>query len=275
MANFPDLKLSNWQPTRDTIHLYSRILGKIRSTITPRQKHWWNISLRCSSVGLTTTPIFLSDLSKTFDLELDFISHKLGIRTSKAENIQIDLEGQSASDLAEDVLSSLSNFGIYIELDLDSFSNDNPSKYNHIHVENFWNAFSLIDSIFKEFKGTLREETSPVQVWPHHFDLAFLWFSGRLIPDQDPEDEENSDEQMNFGFSTGDEAITDPYFYINAYPLPDGLHNTKLPKGARWNEKGWIGGLLMYEELTKTDDPKSLLWDFLESMQNAGSKLMK
>ena len=43
----------------------------------------------------------------------------------------------------------------------------------------------------------------PVVLWPHHFGLAVLWFSGHPAPDQDPANAEYADEQMNFGFSTG------------------------------------------------------------------------
>jgi len=33
-------------------------------------------------------------------------------------------------------------------------------------------------------------------------DVSMNWFSGRLVPDIDPADEESADEQLNFGFVT-------------------------------------------------------------------------
>ena len=275
MPKFPILELSDWKPTRDTIHGYSKILGKIRSELTPKQKHWWNISLKCSSAGLITTPIPSPDNSKTFEIELDLTDHQVSVRTSKAELTTIELKGESITKLADYILTSLSFFNVSTDINKTSFSDLEITEYKKSKVEDFWYSLSQIDQIFKEFKGNLREETSPVQLWSHHFDLAFSWFSGRLVLDQDPNDEEYSDEQMGFGFSTGDEGIPNPYFYATAYPLPDGLDKVELPKGAKWTTEGFTGGLLMYEELTKTNDPKSLLMDFLSSMQNEGAKLMK
>jgi hypothetical protein len=114
-----------------------------------------------------------------------------------------------------------------------------------------------------------------VQLWPHHFDLALLWFSGRLVPGQEAADEESADEQMNFGFSTGDEGIANPYFYATAYPWPEGMAEGVLPAGASWNEQGWRGALLMYDVLVEQENPKEYLLSFLRAAQAAGSGRMK
>jgi hypothetical protein len=43
---------------------------------------------------------------------------------------------------------------------------------------------------------------------------------------------------MNFGFSTGDDSIAEPYLYATAYPLPPELPHAELPPGARWQTEG-------------------------------------
>ena len=58
---FPAMPLAEWQPTRDTLQLYSKVLGKIRRALTPPQRHWWHISLRAAPNGLTTTAIPMPD----------------------------------------------------------------------------------------------------------------------------------------------------------------------------------------------------------------------
>ncbi|MCP5048121.1 MAG: hypothetical protein GY940_13195 [bacterium] len=79
---------------------------------------------------------------------------------------------------------------------------------------------------------------------------------------------------MNFGFVTGDETVNEPYFYITAYPLPEELPKIKLPAGVQWKTEGFNGAVLKYEELTKSNDPKSLLMDYLKTVQGAGSRIM-
>jgi len=142
-------------------------------------------------------------------------------------------------------------------------------------VEDYWQTLSQIDLLLKQFRGELREECSPVQIWPHHFDLSLVWFSGRLVPDVDPADAENADEQMAFGFSTGDEGIPEAYFYITAYPWPQGLTDVKLPDGASWQTEGWKGAVLTYEQLLEKEAPKDALLHFWRTVQAAGAALMR
>jgi hypothetical protein len=79
---------------------------------------------------------------------------------------------------------------------------------------------------------------------------------------------------MNFGFSTGDDGIPDPYFYITAYPLPTGLVKTKLPPEASWHTLGWTGAVLPYAVLTNAEQPEQKLLGFLQHVHNAGSRSM-
>jgi hypothetical protein len=102
-----------------------------------------------------------------------------------------------------------------------------------------------------------------------------LWLSGRKVPGVDPADEENADEQMNFGFSTGDESMPAPYFYITAYPWPAGIVEAPLPAEAVWYTKSWKGALLMYESLVGVEQPEEKLLAYLRAAYRAGSNLMK
>lgn len=269
--DFPSLPLNDWRDTRDTLHGYARLLGKIRAALTPRQKHWWHITLRTTALGLTTTPILVSNF--TFEMLLDLAKHRLVINTSNGESWSRDLTGQSLATLFDDTLTALAGMGISPQLDPSIFSDSQPRGYDTAAVARYWQATSQIDAEMKRFKGTLREQTSPVQLFPHHFDLSVNWFSGRLVPGVDPNDEENADEQMNFGFSTGDESIPNPYFYVTAYPWPDGLTDAPLPPDASWRDEAFVGAVMMYEALTKDETPNEKLFDFLSSTQQAGARL--
>jgi hypothetical protein len=131
-----------------------------------------------------------------------------------------------------------------------------------------------VDAVLKTFKGGLREETSPVHVFPHHLDLAMNWFSGRLVPGADPSDEERADEQMNFGFVTGDGSISEAYVYATAYPAPGGWADLTLPAGAYWHKEGWTGAILPYAALCDAEDASALLLTFLCEVQRHGAKAM-
>ena len=71
-------------------------------------------------------------------------------------------------------------------------------------------ALGAIAASLATFRAGIREETSPIQVWPHHFDLSMIWLPGDKVPGEDPDDEESADRQMNFGFTYGDDAVPEP-----------------------------------------------------------------
>jgi hypothetical protein len=269
---FPPLPLAEWQETRNTIQGYAQVVGKIRRALTPPQKHWFHISLRTSALGLTTTPIPANNI--TFEMLLDFSGHQLVISTSQGDWAEVEMTGQSAREFCDEVLHALAEMGIEPEVDRKQFSNADGT-YDPDMVEDCWQALSQIDLVLKEFIGGLSGRTGPVQLWPHHFDLAALWLSGRIVPGTDPADEEMADEQMNFGFSTGDGGIPDAYFYITAYPWPEGLEETALPDGARWQREGWKGAVMMYEELVTAEQPREKLLAFLQTVQEAGAERMQ
>lgn len=269
---FPLLSPQALHPSRDTIHAYSKLLGAVRRDLTPPQKHWWHISLRATASGLTTTPIPCHDM--TFEMELDLTTHEFCISTSEGDWWDMTLRGQSTREFAEEVFGALQTLGVEADVDRSKFRNSARQVYDTTMVEDYWHAASQVDILLKQFKGELREETSPVQLWPHHFDFSLVWFSGRQIPGKDPADAENADEQMAFGFSTGDDGIPEPYFYITAYPWQEALMRADLPSGARWHTDSWKGALLRYETLLQSEEPKQQLLDFWRIVQQAGASLM-
>ena len=69
------LSLADWKPTRDTLHQYARIIGKIRSRYMPKSKHWWHITLSVTTRSLTTTPFPIA--KQQLELTLDLATHHL------------------------------------------------------------------------------------------------------------------------------------------------------------------------------------------------------
>jgi hypothetical protein len=271
-ALFPPLPLDRWRPTRDTIHLYARFIGEVRRLLTPPQKHYWHAALQVTASGVTTTPIPAEELS--FELQFDFNEHVVGLYTSQGDGVEWLLEGQPPARFATVVLEELAEFGIKPEVDRAIWADAAEGAYDQEALTRYWQALSQIDLQLKQFRTEFQGETSPVNLWPHHFDVSLVWLTGRLIPDQDPDDPYRADEQLSFGFSTGDEGIPEPYFYNSAYPRPEGLAETPLPAGAHWHDQGFQGAVLPYARLVESSDPLDLLFTYWRASRDAGARLM-
>ena len=80
-GNWPrGLPLAEWQDTHDTVHMWMQIVGKTRLALAPAENHWWHVPLYVSARGLMTTSMPYG--TRAFDVEFDFIDHRLRIRTS-------------------------------------------------------------------------------------------------------------------------------------------------------------------------------------------------
>lgn len=269
-SSLPRLELAAWQPTRDTLQGYAKVLGRIRATLTPPLPHWQHISLRVGPNGLTTTPIPLPD-GGHMEMLLDLRQHRLKVG-GMGTPWELALAGQSPRAFGDSVMATLAQQGLELALDLATASSE--GVYDRRAVEDYWQVMTFVHDAMAQFQAGLPGRTTPILLWPHHFDLALMWLSGRKVPGYDPENLEWADEQMSFGFSTGDGGIPDPYFYITAYPWPEAIVQIPLPVPATWHSEGWNGAVLMYEALPGMPDPERLLLDVLRTAQAAGGELM-
>ena len=268
MQRFPDLDPDAIKGTRDALHAYSRVLGAWLKTSRARRKHWWHASLRPSLTGLTTGVVHAG---VDFELELDFIASQVRVRTADKVASR-DLSGEPAARIAVFLDEALTAFGIDPSLapGVEVRSDQQFEGYSVTQAASIQNALGSVTAAMVDFRAGIREETSPIQLWPHHFDLSMIWLPGSKIRGQDPADEEHSDKQMNFGFVLGDESIGEPYFYVTAYPLPDVLSALELPSGATWKSDGFSGAVLLYDDLVAMKEPSAYLRQLWSTLLAAG-----
>ncbi|HSK71113.1 MAG TPA: DUF5996 family protein [Pyrinomonadaceae bacterium] len=285
-AAFPPLPLEEWKATKNTLHLYLQIVGKIRLGLFPRLNHWWHVPFYVSTRGLTTRPIPYS--FGNFEIEFDFIEHKLKITTSDSEKREFALEdGLTVADFYRQVFENLDALGIKAKIraipyeapSTTPFAENTENKsYDKEYIERFRRILIGVNDIFEEFRGRFTGKSTPVHLFWHSFDLALTRFSGKpaLVREEagSVEREAYSHEVISFGFWAGDDNVSAPAFYAYAAPEPEGLIEEKLqPESAFWGESG--GGhlaLLMYDDVRNSESPREMVLEFLESAYQAGAK---
>ncbi|MDX1365082.1 MAG: DUF5996 family protein [Arenibacter latericius] len=284
---FPALPLSEWSKTKETLHRYFQIVGKLRLSLMPKHNHWWHITLYVSSRGITTGAIPNKDF--TFEISFDFIDHQLLVVTSKGEQRSFNLmDGLSVSQFYNNLSTILQELNIPFEIKAEPYdlSDNIPFDKCTIHhtydkeaVHKAWRILVQVDMVLKEFRGKSYSKTCPVHIYWHHLDLVVTRFSGKEGPALDSasqvEREAYSHEVISFGFWFGDDNIQEPAFYSYTYPAPKGIDEEPLsPQSAKWiDANGSPMALLLYEDIRNSDHPKQQILDFLESSYQAGAKL--
>jgi hypothetical protein len=280
----PELRLADWRQTKDTLHLYSQILGKIRLATTPPRNHWWNVALYVDVRGLTTRR--LHHHHTTFEITLDFVDHALIVRTADGRARSFELGGgvpvaefdarihALLAELDIDVAIKEQPFGVPMTT---PFAQDvEHASWDRDAIERFGRVLDWSDSVLEEFSGWFNGKTSPVHLFWHSLDLAVTRFSGRPAPplDADPVTQEAySQEVISFGFWPGDDAVGDAAYYSYTAPEPKGLRDQPLSAGT-WIEFG-SGSLavLPYEAVRTARAPKTTLLAFCQSAYEAGGRL--
>src|SRR5438105_14147713 len=102
---WPSLPFADWEKTCDTLHMWTQIVGKTRKTLTPLVNHWWNVTLYVTPRGLTTSAIPFRH--EAFDVQFDFIRHRLLISTSRGEERSIELRPRSVADFYAEYMTGL------------------------------------------------------------------------------------------------------------------------------------------------------------------------
>ena len=281
------MPLDAWRPTKNTLHLYAQVVGKIRLRTHPRINHWWHVTLYVSPRGLTTRSIPFDGGS--FEIEFDLTEHALKMRTSDGRSEDFALyDGLSVADFYASVFANLGKLGITPEIravpyeapSTTPFAEDHGNRsYDKEYVERYHQILVAVDDIFEEFRGRFTGKSTPVHLFWHSFDLALTRFSGRPAPAMPEANmvtrEAYSHEVISFGFWFGDDkpdSVAAPAFYSYTAPKPDGLENEPLkPDSAIWTPDGGMA-LLMYDDVRTSEDPRKVVLDFLESSYQAGAK---
>src|SRR5438105_10276082 len=110
-TRLPPLPLAEWKPAKETLHLYAQIVGKIRLALAPRRNHWWHVSLRASSRGLTTR--LIPYRGSGFEIEFDLVEHGVDVRTANGDRARIPLrDGLSVAAFHDSLFERLRAFGV-------------------------------------------------------------------------------------------------------------------------------------------------------------------
>jgi hypothetical protein len=266
--------------------MWTQIVGKVRLAQTPLVNHWWNVPLYVSARGLTTTAMPYGD--RFFEMEFDFIDHRLVTKCSDAATASIALEPKSVAKFYAETMDMLRQLRIEVHVwkmpveipDPIPFDQDEQhASYDAEYAHRCWEVLRASEKVMQEFRSRFIGKCSPVHFFWGSFDLAVTRFSGRPAPprpDADPITREAySHEVISHGWWPGQGPLGKPAFYSYTAPAPEGLSAAPLrPDKAFWSND--LSEFLMYYDDVRTaSNPDEALMEFLQSTYEAGANLAK
>lgn len=289
MELFPSMPLQDWADTKDTLHRFEQIVGKIRLASGVRRNHWWGVPFHLTSRGITTRPMGQIDGNPIFTIDFDFIDHELRITTIDGQSVNFSLLRHTVASFHDQVHSALDYLGIRVIVERDHpfdlpdmnrpFDEDRQhAAYDPKAVTRYWQILSQVNLILEEFSAGFSGKISPVHHFWHTFDIAVTRFSPRKVnqpPETDPVTREAySREVISAGFWFGDAKFPEPAFYSYTNPEPPDLAKEPLaPLSAEWVDMGNSHlAIFRYANARTESEPRLAVLEFFESAYQAGAR---
>lgn len=286
---WPELSYEKGKETYDTLHMWAQIVGKIKLAVVPWLNHSWHITLHITPTGLST--LDMPYKNKHFQIDFDFIDHKLKVITSKGEYREFDLQDISVAEFYNKVIKGLKDLQIDVKINTVPSELENPipfekdtfhATYEKQYVRDFHQALIKMKDVFIHFQCDYKGKCSPVHFFWGGFDLAVSRFSGQkapLHPGGIPNlpdwvaQEAYSHEVASCGFWLGNETLPEPAFYAYMYPAPRDYENIKIkPQGAYYHEtlREYI---LPYKVVQQSTNPEEALSAFINSSYQEAAEM--
>jgi uncharacterized protein DUF5996 len=273
------LPYEDWQPTCDTLHAHTQVLGKLAVALAPPEPQLQHAALRLTARGWETLPLPAPDGSGSFVAVLDLRSHEAVVEHSGGRSERVALApGRSVGEVTRQLLDAIQLLAGSVTIDpkpqevawtvpLDQ--DDEHVTYDTAQVEAYFAAATQAALVLAEYRAPYRGRSTPVNAWWGSFDLAVNLFSGE--PANPPSDDfimrnAMDVQEIAVGWWPGDARYGKPAFYAYAHEPPPGFADAELsPDAARWEES--LGEYILdWDDVVAASDPHAYALQFARSV---------
>jgi Family of unknown function (DUF5996) len=284
---WPALPYNAWHETRDTLHMWLQIVGKIALARAQPLNHCWGAALQVTTRGLSTR--LLAASGRTFTIGFDFVGHQLRIDTSDGDVRTLPLTARSVADFYRELMTALKDLGLDVNIwtmpvelppgaPAIRFEDDTVHQsYDADYVNRFWRivveAERLLTSARRRFVG----KASPAHVFWGAVDLALTRFNGR-VADPLPTGprfmcDAYSHEVISHGFWPGDLRFPQAAFYAYLAPLKPGLEAARIEPDAAFYHRELGEFILPYEAVRRSQSPDADVLSFITTTYESAAAI--
>ena len=229
--------LAKWDETRDTLHQIALVIGAIRVACSDALPNDLHFSLDVRADGISTTRMRCGG-----ELHLDLASLQLIFTRGACVVFRLDAAGHSQISLLRRLLACFGDCGCGIRPSLKRITSETVFVIDHELARSYAVTLNAAYTALARFRAKLPGCMTPVVLWPHHFDLAFIWFPAEQADEQ-------RDPQIAYGFAPFSPGLDRPYFYAYAWSRPTGYLELPLDAPARAISDGYTGLYTAYDAL--------------------------
>ncbi len=267
-TSWPAVSYELWQPTCDTLHAHTQVLGKLAARLAPPEPQLQHSALRLTARGWETAPLPAPDGSGSLVVALDLRVHQAVVEHSDGRSERVALTpNRAVGDVTREVLAAVTALGGPVRIDLTPQEvgwttpldeDTEHASYDHYQVTDYFAAATQAALILAAYRAPFRGRSTPVNAWWGSFDLAVSLFSG--VPAEPPSRDfimrnAMDAEEVAVGWWPGDTRYPRAAFYAYAHPAPPGFSEMTLsPPAARW-EAGVGEYLLDWDAVRTAADP--------------------
>jgi len=284
METWPELPYDAWKETRDTLHLWTQIVGKVKLELCPFLNQWWEVTFHLTARGLNTGPIPWR--GESFDVDFDFIDHRLAIRLSDGRVQEIALAPRSVAAFYRLFMDALTALDIAAPISTLPTELPNPTRfeqdtahasYDAGFVQRWWRVMLAVSRAMERFRTPFHGKSSPVQFFWGGFDLDATRFNGKPAPP--PSDGgrimEFGEDAENFavGFWPGDARFPHAALYAYLSPAPEGIAQARVQPEAAGYDATLGEFVLRYDDIRRAPSPEDAIVTFFQSAYEASAAL--
>ena len=231
--------LSNWEATRDALHQIALIVGALRVACVDPQPNDLHFSLDLTRNGFSTATMRCGGA-----LEFDLSSLQLRFSRCGATVFRLSVAGHTQVSLAQALIAIFQDSGYSISPAMKRITNSSALEIDATLSKNYLCVLNRIYAVLARFRARLGGFMTPLVLWPHHFDMGFIWFPGGGS-------DEHADPQIAFGFAPCSAGLERPYVYAYAWSKASGYIQVPVSAPARVISEGYIGLYAAYDDLRK------------------------
>jgi hypothetical protein len=281
---WPALPYDEWNETLDTLHMWTQVVGKVKLELVPFLNEWWEVGFRVTARGLTTGAIPFAQ--RMFQVDFDFLDHRLDIRVSDGGSRFVPLRPRSVADFYRAFMAALEELGIGARITTNPVEVENTipcdqdevhASYDPVAVTRWWRILLQVERLLQRYRTPFVGKSSPILFFWGSFDLSETRYSGRPAPERTWPARwmalSSDQEQFVVGFWPGSGKLLEPAFYAYPFPEPPGTREAAIQPDAASYTREMGEFILPYAAVRASPSPDRLILDFFRSTYEVGATL--